>query len=219
MDLDFGQIVPSMPFILKGIIVTLQIVISSAVIGFILGIIISLMKIGRLKVLVFIADFYTSIFRGTPLILQIIIIYYGLPQFIGGEIEPMPAAIIAFSLNSSAYISEIIRAGILAVDKGQKEAAQALGVPYNKMMLDIVLPQALKNIFPALMNEFITLTKESALVMTIGIMDIMRSAYVVGGNLFRFFEPLLFAALIYYVMVMILTLLGKVIERRMRTSD
>ncbi|MDX8359672.1 amino acid ABC transporter permease [Cytobacillus sp. IB215316] len=219
MNLDFGQIVPSMPFILKGIIVTIQIVISSAIIGFLLGIIISLFKIGRIKVLVLLADVYTSIFRGTPLILQIVIIYYGLPEIIGVEIGQMPAAIIAFSLNSAAYISEIIRAGILAVDKGQKEAAQALGVPYSKMMLDIVLPQALKNILPALMNEFITLTKESALVMTIGIMDIMRSAFVVGGDLYSFLEPLLFAAGIYYVMVMILTLLGKAIERRMRKSD
>ncbi|MDX8364314.1 amino acid ABC transporter permease [Cytobacillus sp. IB215665] len=219
MSLDFAQIVPSIPFILKGIIVTLKIVLSSAVIGFILGVILSLFKISGIKVIVFLSDVYTSIFRGTPLILQLVIIYFGLPQIIGVDIDAFPAAVIAFSLNSAAYISEIIRAGILAVDKGQKEAAQALGVPYSKMMLDIILPQALKNILPALMNEFITLTKESALVMTIGVMDIMRSAYIVGGELYAYFEPMLFAALIYYILVMILTLLGKAIERRMRRSD
>ncbi len=126
---------------------------------------------------------------------------------------------MAFGLNSGAYISEIIRAGILAVDKGQLEASMALGIPYKKMMKDIVLPQALKNILPALMNEFITLTKESAIVTVIGITDIMRRSYIVGGNTYRYFESLIFAGVIYYLMVIVLTLIGKAVERRMRRSD
>ena len=108
------------------------------------------------------------------------IIYFGSPQVLGYQIEPITAAILSFGLNSTAYISEIIRGGIQAVDKGQSEAAMALGVPYRPMMLNIVFPQALKNILPSLMNEFITLTKESAIVTTIGVMDIMRRAYQVG---------------------------------------
>ncbi len=165
------------------------------------------------------ADAYTSIFRGTPLVLQLLIIYFGLPQVLGITIDPYPAAVAAFSLNSAAYISEIIRAGINAIDKGQTEASMALGVPYSKMMKDIILPQAFKNILPALMNEFITLTKESAIVTVIGVQDIMRRAYQVGADTYNYFAPLIFAGLIYYVLVMVLTLLGKGIEGRMKRSD
>ena len=107
----------------------------------------------------------------------------------------------------------------LAVDKGQTEAAEALGVPYKSMMLNIILPQAFKNILPALMNEFITLTKESAIVSTIGYLDLMRRAQIVGADIYRNFEPLLFAGLIYWVMVFILTKIGGLVERRMRQSD
>jgi arginine/lysine/histidine transport system permease protein len=219
MNLDFAQFIPSMPYILKGIFVTLKIVILAGIIGFILGIILSLFKISKYKFLGWLADAYTSIFRGTPLVLQLMLIYYGSPQLIGYQIEPYTAAILSFALNSGAYISEIIRAGIQAIDKGQQEASMALGVPYSKMMWDIILPQALKNILPALMNEFITLTKESAIVTTIGVMDIMRRSYQVGAENYSFFEPLLIAGLIYYLMVVTLTFLGKVVERRMRRSD
>lgn len=219
MNLDFSQIVPSIPYILQGIGVTIKIVAAAGLLGFILGILLALFKISRLKPLMWLADIYTSIFRGTPMILQLLIIYFGLPQIIGFQIEAYPAAVLAMGLNSGAYISEVFRAGILAVDKGQREASLALGIPYRLMMKDIILPQAMKNILPALMNEFITLTKESAIVTVIGAMDIMRRAYIVGGKTYLYFEPLLFAGFIYYSMVMILTLLGKAIERRMRKSD
>jgi len=208
-----------MPYILKGILVTLQIVIIAGVLGFVLGTILSLFKISKIKILNWFANVYTSIFRGTPLILQLMLIYYGSPQVLGYQIEPYTAAILSFGLNSGAYISEIIRAGILAVDKGQQEASMALGVPYGKMMWDIILPQALKNILPALMNEFISLTKESAIVTSIGVMDIMRRSYQVGADNYSFFEPLLIAGLIYYLMVITLTFLGKALEGRMRRSD
>jgi His/Glu/Gln/Arg/opine family amino acid ABC transporter permease subunit len=219
MNLDFGQFIPSLPYILQGITVTLEIVILAGVLGFILGTILSLLKISKLKFLGWLADAYTSIFRGTPMILQLMVIYYGSPQIIGYQIQPYTAAVLSFALNSGAYVSEIIRAGILAIDKGQQEAALALGVPYGKMMFDIILPQAIKNILPALMNEFITLTKESAIVTSIGVMDIMRRSYQVGAEKYSFFEPLIIAGIIYYLMVMILTFLGKGLERRMRRSD
>lgn len=219
MNLNFADILPSIPFILQGIAITLKIVIVAGLLGFAFGIVLSLFKISSYKVLNWFADAYTSIFRGTPLVLQLMIIYFGSPQIVGYQIEPYTAAVLSFALNSGAYISEIIRAGILAVDKGQQEAAMALGIPYKKMMWDIILPQALKNILPALMNEFISLTKESAIVTTVGVMDIMRRSYIVGADKFSFFEPLLIAGLIYYLMVMTLTVLGKVVERRMRRSD
>ncbi|WP_341201785.1 amino acid ABC transporter permease [Planomicrobium okeanokoites] len=219
MNLDFSQIVPYIPFMLKGIWTTIQFVIVSIIVGSILGTVLALFKIGAVKPLRWFADAYTSIFRGTPLILQLMIIYYSVPQLTGYDINAFTSAVLAFGLNSSAYISEIIRAGIQAVDKGQMEAAQALGIPYRAMMKDIILPQALKNILPALMNEFITLTKESAIVSTIGYLDLMRRAQVVGSDLFRNFEPLLFVGLIYWCMVMGLTVLGRMFERRLKLSD
>lgn len=219
MNLDFGQLVPYIPFILKGIGATLQFVSVSILVGFVLGTLLALCKITYVRPLKWLADAYTSIFRGTPLILQLMIIYYAIPQLFEYDISAFLSAVLAFGLNSAAYVSEIIRAGILAVDHGQTEAAQALGVPYPAMMIHIILPQALKNILPALMNEFITLTKESAIVSVVGYLDLMRRAQIVGSDIYRNFEPLLFAGLIYWVMVYILTQIGKVVERRLRYSD
>lgn len=219
MNLDFSQIVPYIPFIIEGIWVTLQLVIVAIIFGFVLGTLLALCKIGSIRPFRWFADAYTSIFRGTPLILQLMIFYFAVPQLTGYDISPFLSAVLAFGLNSAAYISEIIRAGIQAVDKGQTEAAAALGVPYREMMIDIILPQALKNILPALMNEFITLTKESALVSTIGYLDLMRRARVVGADLYRNFEALLFVGVIYWLMVMVLTLIGRFIERRLHVSD
>ncbi|MGD6774739.1 amino acid ABC transporter permease [Sutcliffiella horikoshii] len=208
-----------MDYILAGVKVTLQVVSLAGILGFIIGTLLALCKIGRVKLLRILADIYTSIFRGTPLVLQLMLIFFGLPQAIGITLEPVTAAILAFGLNSGAYISEVIRAGIMAVDKGQREAAMALGVPYRQMMKDIILPQALKNILPALMNEYITLTKESAIVTVIGVMDVMRRSFMTASNTYAYLEAFIFAGLIYYVLVMILTLIGKLIERRMRRYD
>ena len=219
MNLDFSAITPSIPYILKGLEVTLKIVAVSALAGFVLGTLLALCKIARIRVLNIAADLYTSIFRGTPLVLQLMIIYFGVPQMTGYDIPAFLAAVLVFSLNSGAYMSEIIRAGIQAVDKGQTEAAMALGVPYGKMMRNIILPQALKNILPALVNEFATLTKESAVVTVIGATDLMRRAYIVGGETFKYLEPLLFVGLVYYILVIILTVIGKAIEGRMKKSD
>jgi len=219
MDLDFQQFIPSLPFLLQGIAVTLRIVLVAGVIGFVLGIILSILKLSKLPILGWIAQAYTSIFRGTPLVLQLMIIYYGVPQLTNIQIEPAVAAILSFGLNSAAYISEIIRAGIMAVDKGQKEAAMALGVSSRQTMFDLILPQALKNIFPALINEAVSLTKESAVVTVIGVTDIMRRAYIMGGEKYSYLEPMILAGLIYYVLVIILTTLAKALERRMRKSD
>ncbi|MCX7569756.1 amino acid ABC transporter permease [Tumebacillus sp. DT12] len=219
MNLDFAQIVPSIPFILDGIWVTLQYTLLSTFFGFLLGTVLSLFKISNIKPLKWFAVAYTSIFRGTPLIVQIAIVYFSTPQLIGYDITALQAGVLAFSLNSAAYISETIRGGILAVDKGQREAAMALGVPYRAMMWDIILPQAVKNILPALVNESIALLKESALVSTIGALDLLRRANIVASEKFIYFEPLIFVAAIYYVMVMALTLAARMLERRLRRSD
>ncbi|QRG65652.1 amino acid ABC transporter permease [Brevibacillus choshinensis] len=219
MNLDFPQIVPYIPFILQGIKVTLLVTLLSVVLGFIWGSILALIKISKFGPLNWLAVAYTSVFRGTPLILQLTFVYFATPQLTGYNISQLEAAVLTFTLNSGAYISETIRGGILAVDKGQWEAAKALGVPYRRMMLDIILPQGVKNILPALVNETIALLKESALVSTIGLADILQNANVVKGTIFRYFEPYIIAGVLYYVMVMILTWFARVLERRMRRSD
>ncbi|WP_155219660.1 amino acid ABC transporter permease [Terrilactibacillus tamarindi] len=215
----FSLIASSIPYIINGVWTTLEIALVSAIIGFVLGVILSLFKIGNIKILAWLSDFYTSIFRGTPLILQLTLVYFATPQLIGYDISAFLAAIITFGFNSGAYMSEIIRSGINAVDKGQFEAAGALGVPYWSMMKDIILPQAIKKILPAMMNEFITLTKESAIVSTIGVLDLMRRAQVVAAENSLYFPPLIVSFAVYYVLVMILTILGRLFERRMSRSD
>jgi His/Glu/Gln/Arg/opine family amino acid ABC transporter permease subunit len=219
LHLDFSKIVPNIPFILQGIWVTLAFTLVSALIGFAWGTILSIFKISNFKPLKWFADFYTSIFRGTPLILQLAIIYFSTPQLIGYAIPPFQAGVITFSLNSAAYSSETIRGGIMAVDKGQREAAMTLGVAYPLMMWDIILPQAFKNILPALVNESIALLKDSSLVSTVGALDLMRRGQIVAAEKFLYFEPLIVVGLIYYVMVMGLSWLAQRFERRMRRSD
>ncbi len=219
MNLQFGQIAPSLPYILGGLWVTLQFTLLSAFFGFLWGAILSLFKISNIAILKWFGIVYTSVFRGTPLILQLAIIYFATPQLMGYDIPALQAGVIAFALNSAAYISETIRAGILAVDKGQREAAMSLGVPYRRMMLDIIMPQAFKNILPALVNESIALLKESALVSTIGVADLLRRANIVSAQTFLYFEPLLFVGLVYYLLVMSLTWAARGLERRLRVSD
>ncbi len=217
--LDFGKIVPSLPYILSGIWVTLTFTLLSAFLGFLWGIVLSLFKISSIKPLFWFATAYTSVFRGTPLILQLTLVYFATPQLTGYNISALQAGVITFFLNSGAYISETIRAGIQAVDKGQKEAAESLGVPYKQMMGDIILPQALKNILPALVNESIALLKDSALVSVIGVEDLLRRATIVGAEKYIYFEPLIFVGVIYYLMVLSLTWGANVLERRLQSSS
>jgi polar amino acid transport system substrate-binding protein len=216
---SFSRIAPSIPYIIDGVRVTLLFTAISAFLGFIWGTILSLFKISTFKPLAWFANAYTSIFRGTPLLLQIALVYYATPQLTGYDIPALLAGVITFTLNSGAYISETIRGGILAVDKGQREAALSLGVPYRPMMLDIILPQAIKNILPALVNESIALLKDSALVSTIGVADLLRRAQIVGAEKYIYFEPLIFAGVIYYLMVMTLTWGGYVLERKLQRSS
>ncbi|MDJ0798655.1 MAG: ABC transporter substrate-binding protein/permease [Calothrix sp. MO_167.B12] len=218
-NLDFRRIIPEIPFILQGIPLSLLFTGLSVFCGLIWGTILSLFKITGVKPLVLIANVYTSVFRGTPLLLQLALVYYATPQLTGYDITALQAGVFTFTLNSGAYMSETIRGGIQAVDRGQAEAAMSMGVPYGLMMWDIILPQALKNILPALVNETIGLLKDSALVSTLGVVEILRSAQIVGANKYIYFEPLLFAGLIYYVLVMGLTFGASSLERRLRQSE
>ncbi|SRR5579883_904617 len=219
LDLDFSRIVPDIPFVLAGIPVTLAFTLSSVFLGLIWGAALSLFKISKVRFLPWLANVYTSIFRGTPLLLQLSLVYYATPQLTGYNISPYQAGVLTFTLNSGAYMSETIRAGIQAVDRGQSEAAMSLGVPYTLMMKDIIMPQALRNILPALVNETIALLKDSSLVSTIGVVEILRAAQIVGANKYIYFEPLILAGVIYYVLVMALTYAASTLERRLKRSD
>jgi arginine/lysine/histidine transport system permease protein len=219
MNLHFDLIQSDLPFLLQGVLVTLQFTLMSAVFGFLWGTLLAILKISRFKLFQWFGMVYTSIFRGVPLLVQLSMVYFATPQLTGYSITAFQAGVLTFSLNSAAYISETIRAGILAVDKGQREAALSLGVPYRRMMLDIILPQAVKNILPALVNESIALLKDSTLVSAIGASDLLRRATIVMGETYTYFEPFIIISAIYYVMVMILTWFGRMLERRLRRSD
>lgn len=220
--LAFDTIVPSIPYILEGVGVTLQYTLLSITLGFIFGTFLALAKITtkkRLLPLRTFARFYTSIFRGTPLIVQLTIVYFATPQLTGYQITAFEAGVLAFSLNSGAYISEVIRGGILSVDRGQWEAAQSLGLSYPHTMIHVILPQAVKNILPSLVNEIINLLKESALVSVIGEADLLRRANIVAAEHFVYFEPLMVAALCYYVLVLALTYVSQALERKLHQND
>lgn len=201
-------------FFLSGTGYTLLLSALTVVFGLIGGLALALMKTSKNKVLKTIAVSYIEFVRGTPLLIQLYIVYYGIK-----DIPMLAAGVVAMSLNSSAYIAEIIRAGINAVDKGQFEAARSLGMPVFLTYKEIIIPQAMRNILPALGNEFIILIKESAIVSVIGIHDLMYNTDVVRGNTFIAFEPLVVAALIYFALTFTLSKLLGNVERRMTVSD
>ena len=215
MTLHFDVIWPSLPFILEGVVVTLKFTFMSLLCGLPLGILLALAKISN-PILRWFGEIYTSVFRGTPLLVQLFIFYFATPQITGYAISTFEAGVLTFSLNSAAYSSEIIRAGIQAIERGQWDAAKVLGLSYRQTLLTIILPQAVRNILPALVNEIVDLLKESALISALGEADLLRRSQIVASEKYLFFESLLIAAVGYYVMVMVISLLAKILERKLR---
>ncbi|WP_342270792.1 amino acid ABC transporter permease [Rickettsia endosymbiont of Orchestes rusci] len=211
----FIKFSPHILYIVKGTLVTLKYSVIAVILGLLIGALLAICKVSKNFILRLFANFYTSIFRGTPLLIQLSIIYFGLPYLIGIKFSVFVAGVTAFSLNSGAYVSEIIRAGINAVDKGQVEAAEALAIPKALIMKDIILPQAIRNIFPSLINELVNLIKESAIISTIGGMDLMRRATIVSAETYNYFFPALIAASCYYILVMIISNIAKIIEKKL----
>lgn len=216
--MDFGFLNKYLNFFIEGAKYTLIIAILTVLLGTILGLILSLMKISKNKVLNGIASVYIEFVRGTPVLVQLYIVYYGMPS-LGIEIPDLLAGVITLSLNSGAYVAEIIRAGINAVDKGQTEAARSLGMSSFLTMRYIIIPQAFKNILPALGNEFITIIKESSIVSIIGIGELMYKSDTVKGLTGQPFEPLIVAAIMYFIMTFTLSKVLGLMERRLKTSD
>ena len=212
----FSVLTPYLPLLESAVWVTLKFTFFSTFLGFIGGFLLALITISKNRILAPLARFYISVFRGTPLLVQLMLIYFATPQLTGYTIS---AGVLSFGLNSAAYISEALRGGILSVDKGQWEAALSLGVPKHRFILDVILPQAVKNTFPALINESIALLKDSSLVSVIGVADTLRWADLIQAKTFRAFEAFIVAAAVYYVLVMILTFIGAYFEKKVRISD
>ncbi|HWR62326.1 MAG TPA: amino acid ABC transporter permease [Clostridia bacterium] len=217
--MDFSYLSKYYGFFLNGTAVTLLISFFGVMFGVILGVVFALMKLSKNPITKYFSAAYIEIIRGTPMMVQMFIVYYGLPRLVKIDFEDVTLGIIAVSLNSAAYVAEIIRAGILSIDKGQMEAARSLGMSHKQAMISIIIPQAFKNILPALGNEFITLIKESAIVSIIGIHELMYNTDTVRGNTFRPFSPLIVAAAIYFTITFTLSKLMGILERRLRAGD
>jgi His/Glu/Gln/Arg/opine family amino acid ABC transporter permease subunit len=213
------------PVYVEGAKITLLLSALGIVFGTLVGALVGLLrsqtgyKSAVVKALRAVATFYVEIMRGTPFIVQLYLVYYGLPLFFHVDVPELLAGIAAISLNSGAYVSEIFRAGIQSIDKGQMEAGRSLGLNFWQTMRHIILPQAIKRALPPLGNEFITLIKESSIVSVIGIQELQFKGRIVSSTTYAPFESLFVVAIIYLIMTLITGRLVNLLERRMKTGD
>lgn len=210
--------------VLQGLENTLKIAVAGLLIGIIIGTLIATVRVvpkyKRLpRALDRICNLYVSLFRGTPMVVQLLVFYYVLLPILGWQITGVQVAMLVFGLNSGAYISEIMRSGIQSVDPGQMEAGRAVGLSFTSTMVMIIIPQAIKNILPTLGNEFISLIKETSVVSFVGAADLYVAFNYIGSNSYEFMVPYLVMALIYIVLVLIISLLIKLMERSLKKSD
>ena len=219
MSFDFSLIWNSLPLLLAGAGVTIEITAIAVGLGFIFGLITSVCRLSGVKTLQVIAVCYVNIIRGTPMLVQIFLIYFALPMVIGERINPFVAAVAACSINSGAYVSEIFRAGIQSVDKGQMEAGRSLGLSWMQTMRYVIMPQAFKHVIPPLANEFISMTKETSLVSVIGFEELTRRGQLIIAKTYGSFEIWLTVAAIYLVMTLTIARLVSYLERRFATDD
>lgn len=192
----------------------LKIAFVSLITSIIFGIIVGLLRLSRNKIIKGIATFYISFIRGTPMLIQIYLIYYGLSF----NMTTFAASVIALTVNSSAYIGETVRGGIESIDKGQMEAARSLGLTHGQGMINVVIPQALKSIFPSLANQFIILIKNTSMMSVIGVHELMYNSNTVRANTYLAFEPLIIAAIMYYIVCLLLEKAIGLVERRFSYS-
>ena len=210
--------------VVEGLKNTLLIAITGLIIGIIIGTLIATVRVipkyNRLpRVLNGFCSFYVGLFRGTPIVVQLLIFYYVLLPLMGVKMSGVQVSMMVFGLNSGAYISEIMRSGILSVDHGQMEAGRALGLSFGTTMMKIVIPQAVKNILPTLGNEFIALVKETSVVSFVGAADLYVAFRYIGSNSYEFMVPYIVMALIYIVLVLLISFGIKIMERSLRKSD
>ena len=217
--MNFELMANSFPLLLAGAAITVEITAMSVTFGLLIGCMIGIARLCSIKPLRYFANVYVDFIRGTPLLVQIFLVYFALPNIIGSRVDPFVAAISACSINSGAYVAEIFRSGIMSIDNGQFEAARSLGLNYRQTMIQVILPQAFKNVLPALVNEFIVLIKETSIIGYIGMMDLTKGAMLIQSRTYNAFWPLMAAAAIYLVIVGILTWGMNKLERRLRTSE
>ena len=208
-----------MPLLLTGAAVTVQITALSVLIGIIIGLFVGIARISTYRVVHLIAAVYVDFLRGTPLLVQIFLVYFALPVVTGQRINPFVAAIAACSINSSAYVAEIFRAGIQSVDAGQMEAGRSLGLTWNQTMRYIIVPQAARRVIPPLGNEFIALLKDSSLVSVIGFEELTRRGQLIIARTYASLEIWLCVAIIYLVMTVSISRLVAWLERRYKIDD
>ena len=209
-------------YIVDGLKITLIVTIFAVLIGVLLGFLIAIVrtthdKTGKLKILNAICKVYLTVIRGTPVVVQLMIIYFII--FGSVDISKVLVAIIAFGINSGAYVAEIFRSGIMSIDNGQFEAGRSLGFNYAQTMMYIIMPQAFKNVLPTLCNEFISLLKFTYVSCYIALLDLTKGGDIIRSRTYDAFMPLIAVALIYLAMVMIFTKLVSLLERRLRNSD
>jgi glutamine transport system permease protein len=212
-------ILDALPMLLQGVLITIKIVVISLSIAFVIGLIAVLMSTSHNKILRSAATIYVDLIRGTPLLVQVFFIYFGLPVFLDIRIPAEVAGIAAISLNAGAYISEVFRAGIKSISKGQMEAARSLGMTYRQAMSHIVLPQAIKRVIPPLGNEFIAMLKDSSLVSVIGMEELVRKAQIIVTRSYRPTETWLEVGLVFLMMTIPFTRIVANLERRFKVSD
>lgn len=215
---DWDLVIQRFPIFLKATIPTIQLTLMAISFGTIIGLIIALMKISKKSPLVILGTIYTWIFRGIPLLVQLFIIYYGLPS-IGIEFSPRQAAALGLSLCGGAYIAEIIRGGIQSIDKGQMEAAYSLGMSWEMAMFRVIIPQSLRRLVPPMGNEFITLLKDTSLVAVISMVEILRTAQTQASATFKPFEMYMTAGFLYLVLTTIFTIMFKKLEEYLAQSE
>ena len=218
MDFQWSLVWSSVPTLLEGALLTLQLTTIAVAIGIVLGTIFGIMRLSSTP-LRYLAVAYIDFIRGTPLLVQIFIIYYGMPSLIKQPVPPYIAAVIALSINSGAYVAEIVRAGIQSIEKGQTEAALSLGLSKTAAMTHIILPQAFKRIVPPLGNEFIALLKDSSLVSAIALEELVRKAQIVSGRTFRPFEVWFVVAIMYLIMYVTISQIVRILEKRLRVGE
>ena len=214
MSFDFSLIWNSLPLLLAGAGVTIEITAIAVGLGFVFGLITSVCRLSGVKILNILAVCYVNIIRGTPLLVQIFLIYFALPMAIGQRVEPFIAAVAACGINSGAYVSEIFRAGIQAIDVGQMEAGRSLGLTWWQTMRFIILPQAFKNILPPLGNEFIAMLKDSSLVSVIGFEELTRRGQLIIAQTYGSFEIWMTVAVLYLIMTMAISRIVAFLEKR-----
>lgn len=214
MSFDFELIEKALPLLLMGAAVTIEITAVSVAVGFFIGLFAGIARISQIRILRLIAAVYADCIRGTPLLVQIFLIYFALPILTGYQIEPFAAAVMACGINSGAYISEIFRAGIQSVDPGQMEAGRSLGLTWWQTMVYVVLPQAIRNILPPLGNEFIAMLKDSSLVSVIGFEELTRRGQLIIAQTYGSFEIWLTVAALYLIMTLAISQVVAFLERR-----